>query len=123
MLTPRQKAAFDFIAERIGATGIAPSYDELRSTLGIKSRAGVHRVVVALERRGFIDRIPAHARSIRIRRTIASPAIIALLNAYKAERDVLRGSVVSPSGEMDSDAAEALAEMDQIIADAKRALA
>lgn len=64
-LTRCQKEALEFIREYCAEHGgVAPSYDEIMSGLGIHSKSGVHRLVTALEQRGHIDRIPGIARSI-----------------------------------------------------------
>ena len=64
-LTPRQKELLDFIrryTEEQG--GISPSYEEMATYVGLQSKSGIHRVVIALEERGFIRRLENRARSI-----------------------------------------------------------
>lgn len=65
-LTADQRQLKTFIADRIKTTGIAPSFDEMRDALGLKSKSGVHRLVLALEERGHIRRLPNRARAIEV---------------------------------------------------------
>lgn len=66
MLTPKQKDLLVFIHERITATGVPPSFDEMRDALDLKSKSGIHRLITALEERGFIKRLPHRARAMEI---------------------------------------------------------
>ena len=63
MLTPKQKQLLLFINERIEATGVPPSFDEMKDALELKSKSGIHRLIMALEERGFIRRLPHRARA------------------------------------------------------------
>ena len=65
-LTSQQRAVKDLLIARIARAGYAPSYREIADGIGVRSTAGVHRIIVALEQRGHIERIPGHARAIRI---------------------------------------------------------
>lgn len=64
MLTRKQHDLLMFIHERIRETGVCPSYDEMREALGLASKSGVHRLISALEERGFVRKLANHARSI-----------------------------------------------------------
>ena len=66
MLTRKQRDLLKLIHERIQADGIVPSYDEMRVELNLKSKSGVHRLVKALEERGYINRLAHKARAIEI---------------------------------------------------------
>ncbi len=66
MLTPKQKQLLLFINERIEATGIPPSFDEMKEALDLKSKSGIHRLIMALEERGFIRRLPHRARALEV---------------------------------------------------------
>ena len=68
MLTKKQRELLQFIQERLGETGISPSYDEMKEALGLKSKSGVHRLITGLEERGFIRRLPHRARALDIMR-------------------------------------------------------
>lgn len=65
-LTRAQRRALTFIGEYENKSAVSPSYEEIKFALGLKSKSEVHRIVLALEARGFIRRIPNNARSIRI---------------------------------------------------------
>jgi repressor LexA len=66
MLTPKQKQLLLFINERIEATGVPPSFDEMKEALDLKSKSGIHRLIIALEERGFIRRLPHRARALEV---------------------------------------------------------
>ena len=66
MLTKKQKNLLIFINEKLKRTGISPSYDEMRMSLNLKSKTGIHRLISALEERGFIKRLPHKARALEV---------------------------------------------------------
>ena len=66
MLTSKQRELLLFINRRLGETGISPSFDEMREALELKSKSGVHRLISALEERGFIRRLPNRARALEV---------------------------------------------------------
>src|SRR5215470_8968911 len=66
MLTAKQRELLLFIDQRLGETGISPSFDEMREALELKSKSGVHRLISALEERGFIRRLPNRARALEV---------------------------------------------------------
>ena len=66
MLTAKQRELLLFIDDRLKATGISPSFDEMREALDLKSKSGVHRLISALEERGFIRRLPNRARALEV---------------------------------------------------------
>ena len=66
MLTAKQRELLLFIKERLGETGVSPSFDEMREALDLKSKSGVHRLISALEERGFIRRLPNRARALEV---------------------------------------------------------
>lgn len=65
-LTQREADLMDFLRQRIGETGIAPSLEEMRKGLGLAAKSGVHRMLEGLEERGRIRRLPGKARAIEI---------------------------------------------------------
>lgn len=69
MLTKRQGELLAYLAEQVQDHGLIPAYDQMAKALGIASKSGVHRMVLALEERGFIRRIPHRARAIEIIKT------------------------------------------------------
>ena len=74
MLTKKQKTLLLLIDKKIKETGITPSYDEMKDSLGLASKSGIHRLITALEDRGFIRRLPNKARAIEVLKSI--PLII-----------------------------------------------
>ena len=66
MLTTKQKELLMFIHERLKETGVPPSFDEMKEALDLKSKSGIHRLITALEERGFIRRLPHRARAMEI---------------------------------------------------------
>jgi SOS-response transcriptional repressor LexA len=73
-LTRKQSAALDFVQGRLRETGIPPSFQEIADALGLKSKSGVHRLLSALERDGYIRRIKRRARCMEVVRLYSPPA-------------------------------------------------
>lgn len=68
MLTRKQSELLRFINERLRETGVPPSFDEMKEALDLRSKSGIHRLIVALEERGFIRRLPNRARALEVLR-------------------------------------------------------
>lgn len=68
MLTSKQKDLLMFIHERVKETGVPPSFDEMKDALDLRSKSGIHRLITALEERGFLRRLPHRARALEILR-------------------------------------------------------
>ncbi len=68
MLTNKQYELLIFINERIREGGVSPSFDEMKDALDLKSKSGIHRLINALEERGFIRRLPNRARALEVLR-------------------------------------------------------
>lgn len=66
MLTQKQKELLLFIHARLQDTGVPPSFDEMKDALDLKSKSGIHRLITALEERGFIRRLPHRARALEV---------------------------------------------------------
>jgi repressor LexA len=66
MLTVKQHELLLFINKRLNELGVSPSFDEMREALDLKSKSGVHRLISALEERGFIRRLPNRARALEV---------------------------------------------------------
>ncbi|BDI61205.1 transcriptional repressor LexA [Qipengyuania nanhaisediminis] len=66
MLTAKQNELIRFIQKRLEETGISPSFEEMKEALDLKSKSGVHRLISALEERGFIRRLPNRARALEV---------------------------------------------------------
>lgn len=90
MLTPKQKELLMFIHERVKETGVPPSFDEMKEALDLRSKSGIHRLITALEERGFIRRLPHRARALEITRLPES------MNSSSSRRfapEVIEGSL------------------------------
>ncbi|MGB0314362.1 MAG: transcriptional repressor LexA [Parvibaculales bacterium] len=66
MLTKKQYELLLFINERLKETGVSPSFDEMKEALNLKSKSGIHRLITALEERGFIKRLAHRARALEV---------------------------------------------------------
>lgn len=66
MLTRKQHELVCFIHDRLAETGVSPSFEEMKEALDLKSKSGVHRLISALEERGFIRRLPNRARALEV---------------------------------------------------------
>ena len=86
MLTSKQHELLSFIHQRLGESGVSPSFDEMREALDLKSKSGVHRLISALEERQFIRRLPNRARALEVLRMpeIAKPAVAAKAASVQA---------------------------------------
>ena len=78
MLTRKQHELLLYIDKHLSATGVSPSFEEMKDALDLKSKSGVHRLISALEERGFIRRLPNRARALEVLKVpetkAASPA-------------------------------------------------
>lgn len=68
MLTKKQRDLLILIHERLAKGEVAPSFDEMKDALGLKSKSGIHRLIGALEERGFLERLPNKARALHVRK-------------------------------------------------------
>ena len=89
MLTAKQHELIRFIQQRLEDTGISPSCEEMKEALDLKSKSGVHRLISALEERGFIRRLPNRARALEVVKlpenaVMGSPAPVAANDAVSA---------------------------------------
>ena len=66
MLTKKQKNLLLFINKKLRSSGVSPSYEEMKESLHLKSKSGIHRLISALEERGFIRRLPHKARALEV---------------------------------------------------------
>ena len=66
MLTRKQHELLMFIHERLKETGVSPSFDEMKEALDLASKSGIHRLITALEERGFLRRLPHRARALEV---------------------------------------------------------
>ena len=66
MLTKKQRDLLEFIHKRVQKDGVPPSFDEMKEALDLRSKSGIHRLITALEERGFIRRLAHRARAIEV---------------------------------------------------------
>ena len=66
MLTKKQNELLIYINQNLRESGVAPSYEEMKEALDLRSKSGIHRLINALEERGFIRRLPHRARAIEV---------------------------------------------------------
>ena len=92
MLTRKQHELLLFIHERLKEAGIPPSFDEMKDALDLASKSGIHRLITALEERGFIRRLPNRARALEVLRLPDSIAP-GLNAARKFSPSVIEGSL------------------------------
>ena len=80
MLTRKQHELLMYINQRLTADGVSPSFDEMKDALGLRSKSGIHRLITALEERGFIGRLPHRARALSVLKmpdAVAAPSTLA----------------------------------------------
>ncbi|MBK6704334.1 MAG: transcriptional repressor LexA [Caulobacteraceae bacterium] len=109
MLTAKQKELLLYIHERIKETGVSPSFDEMKEALDLASKSGIHRLITALEERGFLRRLPHRARALEVLKMPDSAATA----APPKGRQSFRPSVV---GESRSNGANSIPILGQIAA-------
>ncbi|MCI5048662.1 MAG: transcriptional repressor LexA [Aquisalinus sp.] len=95
MLTAKQRELLVFIDKRIRETGISPSFDEMKEALDLKSKSGIHRLITALEERGFIRRLPHRARALEVLRL---PDDLASEESIEQHKKGFTPSVIEGSG-------------------------
>lgn len=92
MLTRKQSELLTYIQARLAESGVSPSFEEMKEALALKSKSGVHRLISALEERGFIRRLPNRARALEILRMPDSQSGIpsqGKASALQAANDVI----------------------------------
>ncbi len=98
MLTRKQHELLLFIHERLKETGVPPSFDEMKDALDLRSKSGIHRLITALEERGFIRRLPNRARALEIVKLPESVAPGLAANRGRGfSPSVIEGSLGNPA--------------------------
>jgi len=99
MLTRKQYELLMFIHERLKETGVPPSFDEMKDALDLRSKSGIHRLITALEERGFIRRLPNRARAMEVVRLPDSiaPGLGAPRSRGSFSPEVIEGSLGKPA--------------------------
>jgi len=97
MLTAKQHELIQFIQQRLEETGISPSFEEMKEALDLKSKSGVHRLISALEERGFIRRLPNRARALEVIRQPEDAVPAASSSKPKAANDLVGARTAPPA--------------------------
>jgi len=98
MLTAKQKELLLYIHERIKETGVSPSFDEMKEALDLASKSGIHRLITALEERGFLRRLPHRARALEVLKMPDSAATAAPPKGRQSFRPSVVGEGRSSGG-------------------------
>ena len=96
MLTKKQKHLLLFINKKIRSTGISPSYEEMKNSLNLKSKSGIHRLISALEERGFIKRLAHKARALEVIKLPENASANDIFNSFKPS--VIKGGLDKSEG-------------------------
>ena len=91
MLTKKQKNLLIFINKKIRSTGVSPSYEEMKHSLNLKSKSGIHRLISALEERGFIKRLAHKARALEVIKLPETASANDIYNSFSPS--VIRGGL------------------------------
>ena len=91
MLTKKQKNLLIFINKKIRSTGVSPSYEEMKNSLNLKSKSGIHRLISALEERGFIRRLAHKARALEVLKLPETASANDLYNTFSPS--VIKGGL------------------------------
>lgn len=102
MLTAKQKELLLFIHEKIKETGVSPSFDEMKDALDLASKSGIHRLITALEERGFLRRLAHRARALEVLKLPDSAAPAAPPRGRAAFKPALVGAALEPSRETEN---------------------
>ena len=96
MLTKKQKNLLLYINKKIRSSGVSPSYEEMKNSLNLKSKSGIHRLISALEERGFIRRLAHKARALEVMKLPENASANDIFNTFKPS--VIKGGLdKSPS--------------------------
>ena len=91
MLTKKQKNLLLFINKKLRSSGVSPSYEEMKSSLNLKSKSGIHRLISALEERGFIRRLAHKARALEVIKLPETASANDIYNSFSPS--VIRGGL------------------------------
>ena len=91
MLTKKQKNLLLFINKRLRSSGVSPSYEEMKHSLNLKSKSGIHRLISALEERGFIKRLAHKARALEVIKLPETASANDIYNSFSPS--VIRGGL------------------------------
>ena len=100
MLTKKQKNLLLYINKKIRSTGVSPSYEEMKNSLNLKSKSGIHRLISALEERGFIRRLAHKARALEVLKLPETASASDIYNSFSPS--VIKGGLDSENSQKKS---------------------
>ena len=100
MLTKKQKNLLLFINKKLRSSGVSPSYEEMKESLNLKSKSGIHRLISALEERGFIKRLAHKARALEVLKLPETASANDIYNSFSPS--VIRGGLDESSNRNNS---------------------
>lgn len=112
MLTVKQRELLLFIHQKIQETGISPSFDEMKEALDLASKSGIHRLITALEERGFLRRLPNRARALEVMKLPDA----AIHSSQKRPSGPFKPSIVSSDNTVDLPANDTIPVLGRIAA-------
>ncbi len=101
MLTKKQKNLLLFINKKLRSSGVSPSYEEMKESLNLKSKSGIHRLISALEERGFIKRLAHKARALEVIKLPETASANDIYNSFSPS--VIKGGLDESSSRNNSD--------------------
>ena len=101
MLTKKQKNLLLFINKKLRSSGVSPSYEEMKESLNLKSKSGIHRLISALEERGFIKRLAHKARALEVIKLPETASASDIYNSFSPS--VIKGGLDESSNRNNSD--------------------
>ena len=99
MLTKKQRNLLLYINKKIRSTGVSPSYEEMKNSLNLKSKSGIHRLISALEERGFIKRLAHKARALEVLKLPETASANDIYNSFSPS--VIKGGLDSSNQKND----------------------
>ena len=101
MLTKKQKNLLLFINKKLRSSGVSPSYEEMKESLNLKSKSGIHRLISALEERGFIKRLAHKARALEVIKLPETASANDIYNSFSPS--VIKGGLDDTNSRNDDD--------------------
>ena len=101
MLTKKQKNLLLFINKKLRSSGVSPSYEEMKESLNLKSKSGIHRLISALEERGFVKRLAHKARALEVIKLPETASANDIYNSFSPS--VIKGGLDESSNRNNSD--------------------
>ena len=99
MLTKKQKNLLLYINKKLRSSGVSPSYEEMKISLNLKSKSGIHRLISALEERGFLRRLPHKARALEVIKLPETASANDIYNSFSPS--VIKGGLVEKNTNID----------------------